>query len=100
QSERKERNLFQGFGEQQADVFGRIGRLLEKSDFNQVLRRHRQRDGVADSLMEAVVGAVAKQKRLLVVSALIEIVAELVVNRGEVFARDVYAHLDAQILDV
>ena len=51
------------------------GPLSSKPDLHQVLRRHRERDGVADGLVESVVGAVAEQVRLLVVGALVEVVA-------------------------
>ena len=59
-----------------------------------------ERDGVADGFVETVVGAVAEEGRLLVVGALIEVVAQLVVNREEVFAGDLDAHLDAEVVDV
>ena len=50
--------------------------------------------------MEPVVGAVAEEERLLAVGALVEVVAELVVDGDEVLAVDLDAHLDAQVLVV
>ena len=49
--------------------------------------------------METVVGAVAEQERLLVVRALVEVVAQFVVDRGEVVGIDLDAHLHAQVVD-
>ena len=69
-------------------------------DLLQVLGRDRQRDRVADGLVEAVVGAVAEQERLLVVGALVVVVAQLVVDGDEVLAVDLDAHLDAQVVVV
>ncbi len=70
----------------------------QQPDLLQVLRRHRQRDGVANRFVESVVGAVAEQKRLLVVSALVEVVAQLVMDGREILGVDLDAHLDAQIV--
>ena len=58
------------------------GRLVEQPDLHQVLGRDGERDGVADGFVEAVVGAVAEAGRLLVVGALIEVVAQFVVDRA------------------
>ena len=96
----QERHLFERLLEQQADVLGGVGRLLDEAELHQVLGRDRERDGVADRLVEAVVGAVAEQHRLLVVGALVEVVAQLVVDGGEVLRRGLDAHLDAQIVQV
>ena len=74
------------------------GRLSSSPMLHQVLRRDRQRDGVADGFVESVVGAVAEQERLLVVGALVEVVAQLVMDGGEILGGDVDAHLDAQIV--
>src|SRR6266849_246370 len=76
QTERQEGDLLQRLLEQQADVFGRIRRLLQKSELRKILRRDRQRDGVADRFMEAVIGAVPEKERLLVVGSLVEIVPQ------------------------
>src|SRR6185312_3136779 len=46
----------------------------------QICRCDGQRDGVADRFMETIVRSVAKEHRLLVVGALIEVVAEFVVH--------------------
>ena len=57
-------------------------------------------DGVADGLVKAVVGAVAEEEGLLVVGALIHVVAQLVVDGGEVVGVDLDAHLYAEVVDV
>ena len=75
------------------------GRLVEQADLHQILGRDGERDGVADGLVEAVVGAVAEQGRLLVVGALVEVVAELVVDGEEILAGDLDAHLQAHVVD-
>src|SRR5690606_33990527 len=65
QPERQERDLGQGhahLGVDQRLVALRLA--LDQADRLQVLRRHRQHDGVADGLVEAVVGAVLEQRRL------------------------------------
>src|SRR5439155_24483111 len=67
QPEGQERDFFEGSLEKQSHVLGRIGRGLEQSDPDQVFRRHRQRDRIADSLMKAVIGAVAEQIGLMFV---------------------------------
>ena len=65
---------------------------------DQIFGRDRQRDEVADRLVEAVVGAVQIEVGLLVVGALVVIVAELVVDGDEVVGIDLGAHLDAQVV--
>ncbi len=66
----------------------------------QVFGRDGKRDRVANSFVEAVVGAIAEERRLLIVGTLIKIVAEFVMNHGEVLVLLLDAHLDAQVLDV
>src|SRR5205823_12081526 len=97
QTERQERDLVERARHQQADVARRVGRLVEQPDPHEVLRRDRQRDGVADRFVEAVVRAVAEEHRQILVGALIEVVPELVVDRREVVGRLLDAHLDAQV---
>ena len=87
QTEWQEGDLVERSREQQADVARRRRGLVEQADLHQVLRRDRQRDGVADGFVEAVVGAVAEERRQRVVGALIEVVAQLVVDRQEVLFR-------------
>ena len=86
--------------QQEPRVLGRIGRLLQQADFHQVLRRHRQRDRIADRFVEAVIGAVAEQERLLVIGALIEVVTQLVMDGREILACNIDAHFDAQVFYV
>ena len=100
QPEREERDLLERLVHQQAEIARRIRRLVEQADPHEILRRHRQRDRVADRLVEAVVGAVAEDRRLILVRALIEVVPEPVVNRREILGRLLDAHLDAEVVDV
>ena len=86
---------------QQADVgVGAGGDLPDEAELHQILRRDRQRDEVADRLVEAVIRAVLEQEVLLVVGALVEVVAQLVVDGLEIVRVDLDAHLDAQVVDV
>src|SRR5262249_54717158 len=71
--------------------------LGEQRDLLQVAGRHAERDGVPDRLVEAVVGALAEQEGLPAVRALVDVVAQLVVDGDEVLARGLDAHLDAQV---
>src|SRR5215471_9528822 len=48
--------------------------------------------------METVVGAVSKKNRQIFVGALIEVMAQFVVNGGEVFFVGLDAHLDPKIV--
>src|SRR5947199_9991749 len=50
--------------------------------------------------MESVVCAAEKEQRLLFVSALIKIMAKLVMNSHKIFGPDLNAHLDADIVFV
>jgi hypothetical protein len=50
--------------------------------------------------VESVVGAVAEKEWLLIVSSLVEVVPELVVDRCKVLGRGLNAHLDTQIVHV
>ncbi len=50
--------------------------------------------------MEPVIGRVAEEKRLVAIGALVIVVAEFVVDRGEVLIVDVDAHLDADVFVV
>ncbi len=70
------------------------GAFVQQTQLHQVFRRDRKRDRVADCLVKAIVGAVAEQHRLLVVSALVEVVAQFVVDGVEILRGDVDAHLD------
>ena len=61
--------------------------------------------GVMDSAMESPMASwnpslapLLKEKGLLVVGALIEVVAQLVMHRGEVVGADLDAHLHAQVV--
>ncbi len=74
------------------------GYAVEQLDLLQIFGRDRQRDRVADRLVESVVGAVPEDHRQAVIGALIEVVAELVMDRREVLGRLVDAHLDAEVV--
>ena len=78
--------------------FEASGACRSKPELHQVFGRDGERDGVADGLVEAVVGAVAEEQRQLLVGALVEVVAELVVDGDEVFGGDLDAHLHAQVV--
>src|SRR5262245_52123022 len=51
QTEWKECNFFQGAIEQQADIARRIGRFIEETDSDQVLRCDRECNRIADGFM-------------------------------------------------
>ena len=72
--------------------------LLQQANFVQILRRNGERDGIADGLMKAVIGAVLEQKRLVLVGALVKIVAEFVMHGDEIHVAHLDAHLDPQIV--
>ena len=48
--------------------------------------------------METIVGAVLKQRRLVLVRALVKIVTKLVMNHSEIFLGNLNAHFDAKVL--
>ena len=98
QRERQERDLLQSLVQQQPQVFGTVRHAFEQSDLLQILGRHRQRDGVADRLVKSVIGAVPKQKRLLIVGALVEVMSQLVMDGGEILSRNLDARLDPHIV--
>ena len=77
---------------------GGIG--VDEAELLEVGGRDGEGDRVADGLVEAIVGAVAEQEGLPVVGALVEVVAELVVDGGEVVGVDLDADLDAEVVDV
>jgi len=64
----------------------------------QVFGRDRQRDGIADRLVEAVIGSVLKHEWLIFVGALVEVVSEFVVDGDEIGAAHLDAHLHAEIV--
>src|SRR5471032_1165541 len=84
--ERQDRHLAQGALQQLADVGVGLRRLVHQADLLQVIRRDRQRDGVADRFVEAVVGAVAEQEGLLVIREEVVDVSQLVVDGGEILS--------------
>src|SRR5713101_7090629 len=100
QAERKEGDFLERALEQQGDVSGRRRNAIDQADFLQVFRRNREGDGIADGFVETVVGAVLEKRRQVVVRTLVEIVAELVVNRGEVLGVRLDTHFDPQIIFV
>ena len=72
---------------QECDIAGIARHLLEQSNFVQIVRGNRKRDGVADGFVESVIRAILKKRRKLVISALIKIVPQLVMNGGEILVR-------------
>src|SRR5262249_1696586 len=100
QSERQERNLLQRCLQQKTNVFRGIRSLVQQTQLHEILWSDRQSDCISDSLVETIVSAVAEQHRLAVVGALIEVVSQFVVDRTEIFCRNVNAHLDSEVIDV
>ena len=49
--------------------------------------------------METVIRAIAEQERLFVVGALIEVVAQFVMDGDEILFRNIEANLDAQVIE-
>ena len=98
QAERQEGDFLQRLPHQQAEVSGRVRRLLEQADLLQVRRRDGQRQRVAHGLVETVVGAVAIQVAVVLVGPVVVVVAEFMVNGLEVLGVHVDAHLDAQVV--
>ena len=100
QAERQEGNLVHCLPQQQAEVLvgsGHFG-LVKQADLHEIFWRNRERDRIADCLVEPVIGAILEQEALVLVGALIIVVAELVVDGGEVVAIHLDAHLDANIV--
>src|SRR3989442_6982122 len=93
ETEWQERDLLERLIEEQSDIAGRIGRLIEQSDLHEIFRRDGQRDRVADRFMKTIVRTIAEQERLILVCALIKVVAQFVMNRLEVLAGRVDANL-------
>ena len=96
--ERQERDFVERDAQQHRRVTGGAGQAVEQSDAAQVFRRHRERDRVTDRFVKAVVGAALKEIRLRLVRALIEVVAQLVMDRDEVLACHLDAHLDPDVV--
>src|SRR5205823_12943842 len=99
QAKWEESDLLQGFVQQQADVFGSVRGAIEQAELYQILGRDGERDGIANRLMEAIIGAVAEGWRLPVVGALVKVVTQFVVDGEEVFNADLDAHLEAQVVE-
>ena len=74
--------------QQLGNIVTGLRNLVEQADLLQILRRDRERDGVADGLVEAVIGAVLEQERLVFVGALVEVVPEFVVDGDEIRRRE------------
>ena len=70
---------------------------VDEPDPREVGRGHREIDGIADGLVEAVIGAVAEQERLARVADEVVDVPELVVDRVEILLGGGEARLDAHI---
>ena len=98
QAERQKRDFFECGVEQIFGVAGRRRDGVDQADLLQVIGRNGKRDGVADGFVETVIGAILEKRRLIFVGALVEIVAEFVVDGVEVFGRRMDADFDAQIV--
>src|SRR6185369_5655004 len=80
------------------DVVVSFRRLFQQADLLQIFRSDRERNRIADCLVEAVVRPILKEKRLVLVCALIKVMSELVVNGDEIFSANLNAHFDPQIV--
>ncbi len=74
-------------------------RTFYEPDFAEILRSDRQRNRVADGLVESVVRAVSEDGRLHRVRARVEVVTELVMDGREIFLRLIDAHLESEVVD-
>ncbi|MNS68127.1 hypothetical protein D3C72_1013970 [compost metagenome] len=98
QPERQERHARQRHAHLVVDdCLAALGRRVHQPDRTEVLRRHRQHDGVADRFMEAIVGTALEQRRQRVVGQVVIDVAQLVVDGGEVLFVGLDAHLGAHV---
>ncbi len=70
---------------------------LEQPHLLQVRGRDRERDGIADRLMKAVVGSILKQDRERMILGEVVVVPELVMDGDQIVHVDLDAHLDAQV---
>src|SRR5437899_771770 len=80
QPERQEGDLLECATHQQAEVGSGRWDCVEQPGPLQVFGSYRKRDRIADGFMETVVGAALKKQRESLVSALVEVVAEFVVD--------------------
>ena len=80
QTKRQECHAIQCLFQQNRNVSFRRRHFVEQANLLQILRRVRQCDGVANRFVEAVVGPVLEKERLALVSALIEIVSQFVMD--------------------
>ena len=94
QAKRQKCNLLERPAEQKSDVARSIGRFIDQTDLDEIFGRNRQRNGVADCFVEPVVRAIAEDDGQIFVSALIEVVAQFVVDRSKIFVCGHDAHLD------
>ena len=78
--EGQEGDLLQRTVHQQADVGGGCRNLVDEAELLEVFRRNREGDEIADGFVEAVIRAVLEEQVLILVGALVEVVAELVVD--------------------
>src|SRR5262252_242488 len=76
-SEGQEGDFIQGHLEQISDVGALRRDLVEQADLFQIFGRDGEGDGIANGLMESVVGAVLKQRGLIAVGALVVVVTQL-----------------------
>src|SRR5439155_15490140 len=82
--EGQERDLVERHAEQKADVGLRAGKAIDQADLPQIAGRERvERGKIPDRLVEAVVGAISEQDRLVLIGALVEVMAEFVMRHVE-----------------
>ena len=98
EAERQEGDLVHRLAEKQSKI-GRGRRLLvEESDLHEIVGSDGEGDRVTHRLVEAIIRAVLVEKRLRVVRPLIEVVPQLVMDRGEGVGGSGDAHLHAQVV--
>ena len=72
--------------------------ILQKSYLFQILGSHGECNGVTDRLVEAVVGAILEQRRLLFIGTLIEVVTKLMVHGHKIFTLHFKTGLEPKII--
>src|SRR5262249_29144380 len=82
---------------EQTDVLAGIGDGVDESDLLEVLRGDGLSDGVAERLVEAVIGAVLVERRLISVGQVVIVVTELVMDSSEVLRSGLNAHLHTDV---
>ena len=86
--------------QQESCVRIRIWYYVNQSELFEIRRGDGQRHRVADGFMEAIVSAIAIEKRLARIGHLVIVVTKLMMHYGEIFLRNLNAHLESHVLFV